>query len=52
MSAVDNLIERSTVRFADRLERSVSGIPETHQVGHCVIVGHAEDGTCFLLVAD
>jgi hypothetical protein len=32
MPVVDNLFERSPIRFADRLERPVSGIPDTEQI--------------------
>jgi len=51
MSLVHNLFERSTVRFADRLERPVSGIPDTEQIGHLVTLGHTQNGTGFVLLS-
>src|SRR5271167_3257376 len=50
MSVMDNLFERPTVRFADRLERAVSRIPDTEQVGHLVIVWNAQDLARLVLV--
>jgi hypothetical protein len=40
MSVVDNLIERSTVRFTDRLQRAISRTADAEQVGDKVALGH------------
>jgi hypothetical protein len=39
---VDNLIERSSIRFADRLERAVSRIPDTEQISQLVCLGRKD----------
>ena len=51
MSLVDNLFERSTVRFADRLQRAVSEIADTEQISHLITLGNAENGSRFVLIS-
>ena len=50
MSLVDNLFERPPVRFADRLERAVSGIADTEQISHLITLGNGENGSRFVLI--
>jgi hypothetical protein len=50
MPVVHNLIERSPIRFADRLERAVSRIPDTEQIGNLVALGHTQNGPRLVLI--
>src|SRR5580704_17197847 len=48
----DDLVDRATVGLDDRPQRAVGRVPHAQQVGHIMVVGHAEDLTGPLLVAD
>src|SRR5580692_7814918 len=52
VAVTDDLVDGATVRLDDRPQRSVGRVPHAQQVGHIVIVGHAEDLAGLLLVAD
>jgi hypothetical protein len=49
---MNNFVERSAVGLVDWGERPVGGISEPEQVGHDVVVRHAEDRTRLVLIAD
>src|SRR5271156_4907373 len=51
MSVMDDFVEWASIRFADGLERTVSGIADTEKIGHLVAVGDAEDGARFVLIS-
>ena len=50
MSVMHDLVERPPARFADRGQRTISGIADTEWVRHLVVVGDAQDGAGFILI--
>jgi hypothetical protein len=50
VSVVHDLVEGAAVRFADRGQRTISGIADTEWVRHLVVVGDAQDGAGFILI--
>jgi hypothetical protein len=45
-----DLVQRPPARFADRGQRTISGIADTEWVRHLVVVGDAQDGAGFILI--
>jgi hypothetical protein len=50
VSVMHDLVERPPARFADRGQRTISGIADTEWVRHLVVVGDAQDGAGFILI--
>src|ERR1019366_53847 len=50
--AVDHLVEESSVRFADRPQRPIGGVPESDHVGASVVWWHSDDTSTLFLVSN